>query len=73
MNDKQLMKISLPLELIKLMVAQLPDEGKKEVAKVLVKPKKVSSPKSLKGFLKGLVVKDQDFEEAEKSLFRYSL
>lgn len=71
--NNQLIKLQLPLDLIKLMVAQLPLEGKKEVAKVLTEPEKIPPLKSLKGFLKGLVVQDQDFEEAEKSLFRHSL
>lgn len=68
--------LNIPLEVIKLIVAQLPQEDKQEVVEILVEEKKPLEEKKrkkkleFKGFLKGMKADEEDFTQAEKELFK---
>lgn len=71
MNGK-FVDIHLPVDVIKLMMARLSGAEKEEILKVLISSHAlpVKRKEILKGFLKGLSTKENDFQEAEKSLFK---
>lgn len=64
--------LPIPIDVIKLMMARLTEAEKKEILKVLISSHTLSVKRkeTLRGFLKGLNTKENDFQEAEKSLFK---
>jgi hypothetical protein len=66
-------QLNIPLDVIKLIVAQLPSYQKQEVVEILVEEKQTKPQKTLlKRLLKGLVADENDFTLAKRELFKHS-